>query len=143
MTRLIFVELCFPKVSAHIDVAVGLEGDALFLEEFALPLPTWSRASLDVDDSVTRQQLCSGRVAKRSPHHPCMARPTCQSCNKAVCHHTARRYLRHDAQHSLAKHPRLFCCHPVETIRHYIKDDRAVRDTTTCLSAAASAEAEE
>ena len=55
MTRLIFVELCFPKMPAHIDMAVGLKGDAFFLEEFALPLPAGSRATLYVDDSVTGQ----------------------------------------------------------------------------------------
>ena len=42
-------------MAAHIDMTVGLEGDAFFLEEFALPLPAGSCAALDVDDSVTRQ----------------------------------------------------------------------------------------
>ena len=99
-------------------MAVGLEGNSFFFEEFALPLPTGSRATLDVDDSVARQLGGFRRVAKRSPHHSGMARPTCQSGDEAVSHHVARRYLRHDAQHRITKRTRLFSRHLIETITH-------------------------
>ena len=97
------LEIHFPKVSAHIDMTVGLEGDAFFLEERSLPLPARSRATLDVDDSVAGQLFSPGRVPKRSPHHSGMTGPTGQSSDEAVGHHAPWRNLRHDAQHRIAK----------------------------------------
>ena len=101
-------------------MAVGLEGDAFFFEERALPLPAGSRATYDIDDTMARQQLCSGRVAKRAPHHAGVTRPTCKRGDEAVSHHPSARYLPHDAQHGITKRPRLFRCHFVVTVPRHV-----------------------
>ena len=64
-------------MAAHIDVAVRFESDAFFFEKCSLPLPAGSRAANHINDAMAGQQLCSRCIAKRAPHHACVARPTC------------------------------------------------------------------
>ena len=97
---------------------VGLEHDAFFFQQDALPFPSGSRAPHGVDDAVARQHGSLRSIAKRAPHHPGVAWPACQSGDEAVSHHAARGNLADDAEHIGLERPRLLRRHFVETIPH-------------------------
>jgi hypothetical protein len=53
----------------HIYMTVSLEGDALFLQERALPFPSGSGTPHLVDYTMTREKGCSGRISKGTAYH--------------------------------------------------------------------------
>ena len=92
-------------MTLHIDVAVGLEGDALGLQQRTLAAPAGGGAAFDVHDAVAGQLFGTRRIAQGATHHPRMAWPSSQGGDMAVSGDTATRNLADDVEHVVTKRP--------------------------------------
>lgn len=106
----------FPQATAHINMSVCPEYDALFFKQRALTAPAWGGAPFFVDDAVTGQQLCPRRISQRTAHHPRMARPASPCSDMPIGGHSAIGNLADDVQHIVTKRPRLFWRHLVREV---------------------------
>ena len=107
-------------MAAHVHMAVGLEGDTLVLQKRTLPVPSWSCATLDIDNTVTGKMLCTRSVAQRTTHHAGVTGPACQCGNEAVGHHAATGYLANDAEDGITECLRLLGAHCMGIVFHVL-----------------------
>ena len=94
--------LCYrglPEVARHVDVAVGLEMDALGLEQGTLAAPAGGGAACLVDDTMAGQQFGTRRVAEDATYHARVAGPACPGGNVTVGGDLPCGYLADDVQH--------------------------------------------
>ena len=119
-------------MAVHVNVTIGLEGNAFLLQQRALTAPSGRRAPLLIDHTVARQLLGSWGIAECAPHHPRMTRPASPCSNHAVSGNLPAGYLTHDIQHVLAKPPCLLRRHLIWIVLHH-------SDASDTVSAAGSA----
>ena len=85
-------------MAAHIDIAIGLEGDAFGGEEGTLALPAGGGATSMVDDTVARQTAGLGSIAESATDLARVGGPPCPSGYGAVGGNVAARYLGDDGK---------------------------------------------
>lgn len=107
-----------PEMTTHIDMPIGLEMHTLTFQQRALTTPSRSRAPFLIDHPMTRQQLCTRRIAKGTTYHPRMAGPTSPCSYDTIGSHLSARYLTDNIQHVVTKLPCLLRRHSVGIVFH-------------------------